>query len=114
MVSKRELFRGLFVVLRTLATRYGITFPAVNVNTATDDDLKRLYKKLVVKVHPDKGGNAEDFRKLKEAYDRWTHPPQRGGRQQSSQSAHGDAADTGLVHEGGSDFAGIFPNDCKN
>ena len=50
----------------------------LNVNSATDADLKRLYKKLVVKVHPDKGGTADDFRNLKEAYDKWTHPPQRG------------------------------------
>ena len=78
MVTKRDLFGALFVVLKTLASQYGVSFPAVNVNSATDADLKRLYKKLVVKVHPDKGGTADDFRNLKEAYDKWTHPPQRG------------------------------------
>ena len=57
MPTTRGLFRALFVVLKALAIQYGVVFPAVNANTATDADLKRLYKKLVVKVHPDKGGS---------------------------------------------------------
>jgi hypothetical protein len=35
-----------------------------------DPKLKKLYKKLSTYIHPDKGGTAEEFAELKEAYDR--------------------------------------------
>lgn len=36
---------------------------------ANTDEIKNRYKDLARRCHPDMGGNAEDFRKLKEAYD---------------------------------------------
>ena len=36
---------------------------------ATDDEIKKAYKKLVVKHHPDKGGDEEKFKEINEAYD---------------------------------------------
>ena len=36
---------------------------------ASDDDIKRAYKKLASKHHPDKGGDAEKFKEIKAAYD---------------------------------------------
>lgn len=36
---------------------------------ATKDDVKRAYRKLAKKHHPDMGGNEKDFIKLKEHYD---------------------------------------------
>lgn len=37
--------------------------------TANDDDIKRAYKKLALKNHPDKGGDVEKFREIQEAYE---------------------------------------------
>lgn len=36
---------------------------------ATQDDIKRAYKKLAMKEHPDRGGDAEKFKKIAEAYE---------------------------------------------
>lgn len=36
---------------------------------ASKDDIKRAYKKLAMKMHPDKGGDPEQFKKLSEAYE---------------------------------------------
>jgi molecular chaperone DnaJ len=37
--------------------------------SATQDEIKRAYRKLAVEHHPDKGGNEETFKKISEAYD---------------------------------------------
>lgn len=37
--------------------------------TATQEEIKKAYKKLAVQHHPDKGGNEETFKKISEAYD---------------------------------------------
>ena len=37
----------------------------------TKEDTKRLYFMLCKSLHPDKGGNAEDFIELKRQYDNW-------------------------------------------
>lgn len=35
---------------------------------ATQDDIKKAYRKLAMKHHPDRGGNASQFQKIQEAY----------------------------------------------
>lgn len=40
----------------------------VNEN-ATQDEIKKAYRKLAVKHHPDKGGSEETFKNISEAYD---------------------------------------------
>lgn len=40
----------------------------VNEN-ATQDDIKKAYRKLAITHHPDKGGSEETFKKISEAYD---------------------------------------------
>ena len=38
--------------------------------SSSDEDMKRAYRKSILKTHPDKpGGNAELFRKIQEAWD---------------------------------------------
>jgi len=37
--------------------------------TATLDEIKRAYKRLATKHHPDKGGNPEEFKKIVSAYE---------------------------------------------
>lgn len=36
---------------------------------ATADEIKRSYRRLAIKKHPDKGGNVEEFKKIVEAYE---------------------------------------------
>ncbi len=38
-------------------------------STATNEDIKREYKKLIKILHPDKGGNAKMFQNIKEEFD---------------------------------------------
>jgi curved DNA-binding protein CbpA len=40
-----------------------------NLSEATDDSLKKQYRKMVLRHHPDKGGNNDKFLRIKEAYD---------------------------------------------
>ena len=35
----------------------------------TKEDAKKVYRKLVIQHHPDKGGNPDLFRAIQEAYD---------------------------------------------
>ena len=35
----------------------------------TEDQVRQAYKKMSLQTHPDKGGNPNDFIKVKEAYD---------------------------------------------
>jgi len=44
---------------------------------ATDLEIKRAYRKLAVQKHPDKGGDAEEFKKLNEAYETLDDPEKR-------------------------------------
>ena len=38
-------------------------------NIETLEDLKKEYRKLIFKLHPDKGGSEEDFKAMKNEYD---------------------------------------------
>lgn len=42
--------------------------------TATDDDIKKAYRKLAMKHHPDRGGDEATFKKISEAYDILSDP----------------------------------------
>ena len=45
-------------------------YTILNVSkTATSEEIKRSYKKLILVHHPDKGGNVESFINVKNAYD---------------------------------------------
>ena len=37
--------------------------------SASDEDMKRAYRKSILKSHPDKGGSNEAFRKIQEAWE---------------------------------------------
>ena len=41
--------------------------------SASDDDVKKAYRKAVLKAHPDKGGSNELFRKIRQAWEYFTN-----------------------------------------
>lgn len=43
---------------------------------STEDEIKKAYRKLAMKHHPDKGGDPEMFKKISQAYDDALKPPQ--------------------------------------
>ena len=59
---------------------------------ASDDAVKKKYKDLVKKVHPDQGGTAALFRQVQEAYELLTNK-KKGTSQGSSGSANAEYAD---------------------
>ena len=44
---------------------------------ASDEDIKKSYRKLAMKHHPDKGGDPEQFKKIQGAYDVLSDPQKR-------------------------------------
>ena len=52
--------------------------------TASEDEIKQAYRKLVKQHHPDRGGDEEKFKTINEAYDNIKNPPQ----QERSQGFH--------------------------
>jgi hypothetical protein len=45
--------------------------------TATSADLQKAYKRKALRLHPDKGGNPEEFKRMKDAYDVLLNPEKR-------------------------------------
>lgn len=46
---------------------------------SSEDDIKKAYRKLAMKNHPDKGGDPEKFKEIQGAYDRITKPEETQG-----------------------------------
>jgi DnaJ-class molecular chaperone len=45
---------------------------------ASDEEIKKAYRKHVLRTHPDKGGNPEEFKKVQGAYDILSDPDKKG------------------------------------
>ena len=61
--------RALVKVLVSLASLYGVLLSVTR--ESTDDQVLAGYKKLIRKVHPDKGGKTEDAKRLQSAKNFW-------------------------------------------
>ena len=42
---------------------------------ATPEEIRRAFRRLAVKTHPDRGGDPDDFRRIREAYERLAQTP---------------------------------------
>jgi len=56
--------------------------------TATESDIKKAYRKLASKNHPDKGGSTEQFQKIQEAYDHLSDPTKRAAYDNRGRGPH--------------------------
>lgn len=72
---------------------------------ATPDEIRKAYKKLAVKYHPDKGGDEAKFKEITEAADVLLDEKKR-----EIYDAHGKEGLEGGMHEGGGDdlFSALF------
>lgn len=70
--------------------------------TATEDDVKKAYKRLAKVHHPDKGGDAERFKAIAKAYEVLSDPEKR--------AAYDQLGDEGFNESGGAN-AGPSPDD---
>jgi DnaJ-class molecular chaperone len=61
---------------------------------ASPDDIKRQFRKLAVKNHPDKGGDPEKFKELGEAYETLSDPSKRSAYDRGEGRPGGPAAAT--------------------
>ena len=95
-------------------------FKVLGVNeTSTDDEIKKAFRKLSMKHHPDRGGDENEFKKINEAYQTLGDPEKRriykmrgnspfstmNGQQQSFQ--HGDLDPILKMFFGGGGFPGM-------
>ena len=61
--------RSLVTLLRQLGTRYNVVIAITR--ESTNKQVTQAFRKVCLKVHPDKGGNQADFQRLSAANDAW-------------------------------------------
>jgi len=83
--------------------------------SATSAEIKKAYRKLAHKYHPDKGGDQEKFKEINEAYQTLSNPQKRAQYDQFgstfnnySQSGAGGRGSYGAGGYYGADFSDIF------
>ena len=70
MVSATDKYkRALVMLIRSLAVLYGCCVTVTR--DSLDADLRKAYRTVSKKVHPDRGGDTEDQKRLNVAYREW-------------------------------------------
>jgi len=67
---------------------------------ASESDIKKAFRKLAIKHHPDKGGDEEKFKEITRAYEVLSDPEKR--------KAYDEYGEEGLEGQGGADPSDIF------
>lgn len=75
---RQQALRRLAAVVKRLAQQHRLGRAVVHAD-ASVQDVARVYKRLCKLVHPDKGGDAGDFRDLDSAYKEWKRMATGGG-----------------------------------
>jgi DnaJ-class molecular chaperone len=57
--------------------------------SASEDEIKRAYKRMAMQHHPDRGGDVSQFQEIQEAYETLTNPQRRSQWEQQRQWANG-------------------------
>ncbi|MEI8072752.1 MAG: J domain-containing protein [Candidatus Saccharibacteria bacterium] len=68
---------------------------------ATEEEIKKAFRKQAIKHHPDKGGNEDDFKEINEAYEVLGNPQKRQAYDQFGHAAGADQAGGGNPFGGG-------------
>ena len=91
-MSHKQLAKRAFVsVLLELSRSYNV---AIDVTRDTADDiLSRAFRKVALKVHPDKGGSEADQKRLNDARDRWEEANANGARGRPPKRPAADGSD---------------------
>ncbi|MCD7459292.1 DNAj domain protein [Datura stramonium] len=78
--------------------------------SASQDELKKAYRKAALKNHPDKGGDPEKFKELAKAYEVLSDPEKRDIYDQSGEDAlkEGMGSGSGCVHNHFDIFKSFF------
>ena len=68
---KKEAFRAFVAVLKPLLQKYRVRDADSVHRDASHEIACKFYRKLLLKVHPDKGGDSDDFKKLQAAKEKF-------------------------------------------
>jgi curved DNA-binding protein len=68
-------------------------------SSATEDEIKKAYRKLAKEHHPDKGGDETKFKEISIAYDTLMNPPQNAGLDGQYDSTFDDLFRSGAFHD---------------
>ena len=61
--------RSLVKLLRELAAKYNVGIALTR--DSSNNDVEKCFRKVSLKVHPDKGGTLSDFQRMSAANDAW-------------------------------------------
>ena len=84
---ERNLKAHLGISLVILGNKESSDYDILGIkSTATSDEVKRAFRKMAVKYHPDKGGDPKKFQKIHDAYERITNGSSKSSKQSLSAS----------------------------
>ena len=98
MTPLQLLKRALVSILLELARSYGLSFKLSR--DSPDADVKKAFRRVSLKVHPDKpGGSEASMKKLSDAWSKWIEAGK--ARKKRGRPSTGDGGNQGLAPVGG-------------